>query len=494
MGTLAAPVAILAQAAPSPADAEAAPPPGADAQAGPWIDLTARLGFELNPTLALVIVFLIALLCLVLFYHLGRARSVGQISRGAEPHSTPDYYGWFAVTMGLLPAIAFSVLLVVVGALTGPAIRPTEWFEPGYAAYALIWLLAPAVGGLVSLPMIAPTLRARIIVERFIYTVLFSAALVSILTTLGVFLSVLWESVAFFEKVPAWEFFGGTEWKPGGAFKESVGRAEADESQFGALPLFLGTLVITGVAMLVAVPIGLLSAVFLSEYAGKNVRRVGKPILEVLAGIPTVVYGFFAAVTVGPLLSNALRPAFQWINGACAAVFGEPFIDNLPPAQMALVPGVIMGVMIIPFMSSLCDDVINAVPNTLRQGSLAIGATRSETIKKVTLPAAMPGVISAFLLAISRAIGETMIVVMAAGQGTDADLSASPVEWVKYPFERLTTVTVQIVANLTGDLAYDNPQTLSAFSLGLSLLILTLILNVISAVVIRRFRKRYEQV
>jgi len=450
----------------------------------PLVDLEAMAG-GLNGTVVLVLLLILLAGVLAVSYRLGRKVALDYIGAGEEVHSTPDYYGWFAMMWALTPSIVLTALFLVLDAAGSDRLRPAGWFNPGYGAYAMVWAVFPPVAGLLSLSLINPKLRARHHVERFIYTVLFSAAMVSILTTVGVFLSVLWESLAFFRQVSPIEFFFGTEWNPGGAFRESAGREGDGGGSFGALPLFLGTLVITGLAMLVAVPIGLLSAVFLSEYAGKNVRRMGKPVLEVLAGIPTVVYGFFAAVTVGPLLSRVLTP-----------VLGPPVLDDMPSAQMALVPGIIMGVMIIPFMSSLCDDVINAVPNSLRQGSLAMGATRSETVKKVILPAALPGIISAFLLAISRAVGETMIVVMAAGAGTDQDAAPSlnPVEIVQYPFEMLTTVTVQIVANLTGDLAYDNPQTLSAFSLGLALLVMTLVLNVISAVVIRRFRKRYEQV
>jgi phosphate transport system permease protein len=316
--------------------------------------------------------------------------------------------------------------------------------------------------------LIKAELNARVLCERFVYLMLLGTALISILTTVGIALSVVFEAARFFRQVSFIEFITGTTWAPGGAFLESAGRGgeQGTESEFGAVPLFAGTLMISAIAMLVAVPLGLLAAIYLAEYASRKARRLLKPMLEILAGIPTVVYGFFAAITVAPLIVN-----FFTRLGL------ETSFEN------ALAPGVVMGVMIIPFMSSLCDDVITSVPQNIRQAALSLGATKSEMIKGTVLPAALPGIVSAFLLSASRAIGETMIVVMAAGMAANL----TPI-----PLEQMTTVTVHIVANLTGDLAYDNPQTLSAFGLGLSLLVVTLILNIVSVIIIRRFRQRYE--
>ncbi len=260
----------------------------------------------------------------------------------------------------------------------------------------------------------------------------------------------------------------GTNWSPGTAFLGGAGRsgeAHADAS-FGSVPIFAGTFMITAIAMLVALPIGLLAAIFMSEYSPLGLRNVSKPALEILAGIPTVVYGFFAAITVSPLVVDL------------AAYFGlEAAYTN------ALAPGVVMGIMIIPFISSLSDDVITSLPHSLREGSLALGTTKSETIKHVLLPAALPGIVSAFLLGVSRALGETMIVVMAAGLRPNLTWN---------PLEGMTTVTVRIVDALTGDTSFDSAETLSAFGLGLVLLVITLFLNLISIIIIRKFKQQYE--
>ena len=397
----------------------------------------------------------------VLGYLLGRRKPLAAVAQGNDFHSTPDYYGWYAVIWMFAPALALSVIAAVLD-IAGLIDVPLRLVVVG-------WVALPALALLPVLSTIGPKLRARNIVERVIYLVLFAASLLSILTTIAIMLSVLFEAIRFFNhpQVSPWQFFTGTEWNPQAAFVESYrGGEQAPPVKVGALPLFAGTFMITCIAMLVAVPIGVLAAVFMSEYAPRPVRKITKPMLEVLAGIPTVVYGFFALITVSPFI--------VW---ACAQVGLEAKSEN------ALAPGIIMGVMIIPFMSSLSDDVISAVPQDLRRGALAVGATRSEVIKQVVLPAAMPGIISAFLLSVSRAVGETMIVVMAASLATNMTAN---------PLERMTTVTVQIVTALTGDQAYDNPQTLSAFGLGLTLLVVTLLLNVVSAIVIRKFHQRYE--
>ena len=311
--------------------------------------------------------------------------------------------------------------------------------------------------------LIAPALRARNIVETVIKATLMLSSGVAILTTLGIVLSVLFEAIRFFQIVPLHEFLFGLTWSPQMAIRpDQAGSSGA----FGAVPIFTGTFMIAGIAMGVAIPIGLLAAVYLSEYAGDTFRAVVKPLLEILAGVPTVVYGFFAALTVAPLIRDS------------GAFFGMSVAS-----ESALAAGLVMGIMIIPFVSSLSDDVIHAVPQALRDGSYALGATRFETIKHVIFPAALPGIVGGVLLAISRAVGETMIVVMAAGLA--ANLTANP-------FQAVTTVTVQIVTLLVGDQEFDSPKTLAAFALGLVLFVFTLILNVIALRVVKRYREQYE--
>jgi phosphate transport system permease protein len=285
----------------------------------------------------------------------------------------------------------------------------------------------------------------------------------AVFTTVGIVLSVLFEAVRFFRMVPPWEFFFGLKWSPQIAIRaDQVGASGA----FGMIPVFTGTLLISAIAMGLAVPVGLFSAVYLSEYASRPVRAVVKPLLEILAGVPTVVYGFFAALTVGP----TIRQVGERLGLEVAS-------------ESALAAGLVMGIMIIPFISSLSDDVINAVPQDLRDGSLALGATRSETIRQVVLPAALPGIMGGVLLGVSRAIGETMIVVMAAGLSANLTMN---------PLQAVTTVTVQIVTLLVGDQEFDSPKTLAAFALGLVLFIVTLCLNVVALVVVRRYREQYE--
>jgi phosphate transport system permease protein len=286
---------------------------------------------------------------------------------------------------------------------------------------------------------------------------------VAIFTTIGIVLSLLFEALRFFKVVPFFDFLFGLSWSPQMAIRaDQVGASGA----FGAVPVFAGTLMISTVAMLVAVPIGLFSATYLSEYAPPRVRTTVKPMLEILAGVPTVVYGFFAALTVAPFFRD---------TGATLGITVS--------SESAAAAGLVMGVMIIPFVSSISDDIITAVPQSLRDGSYALGATRSETIRQVVLPAALPGIVAGVLLAVSRAIGETMIVVMAAGLA--ANLTANP-------FASMTTVTVQIVTLLIGDQEFDSPKTLVAFALGLVLFGVTLSLNVIALLVVRRYREQYE--
>ena len=324
--------------------------------------------------------------------------------------------------------------------------------------------LAMAVAALVwARRHITPALRARHQVEAILRYALLACSIIAVLVTLGIVLSLLFEAVRFFRLVPLDDFLFGLTWSPQTAIRaDQVASAGA----FGAIPVFTGTLLITFIAMLVAVPIGLFSAIYMVEYASPRVRAIAKPVIEILAGVPTVAYGALAALTVAPALRDLGRAL-----GLDVA------------SESALATGVVMGVMIIPFMSSLSDDVMNAVPQSLRDGALALGATRSETVRQVIIPAALPGIMGAFLLSISRAIGETMIVVMAAGLA--ARLTANPLEAV-------TTVTVQIVTLLVGDQEFDSAKTLAAFALGLALFILTLGLNVVALMIVNRYREKYE--
>lgn len=330
-------------------------------------------------------------------------------------------------------------------------------------ALMVLALVTAIVGGVLALRKITPDMRARQTVEKIVHFFLVSCASLAILTTLGIVLSVLFEAIRFFQQVGIIEFITGTKWSPQTAIRiDQVGSSGA----FGAVPLFLGTMLISFIAMIVAVPFGLMSAIYLAEYASRPVRNAVKPLLEILAGIPTVVYGFFAALTVAPALRS--------LGGS---------IGLSVSSESALAAGAVMGIMIIPFVSSLSDDVITAVPQSMRDGSYGLGATKSETVRKVVIPAALPGIVGGVLLAVSRAIGETMIVVMAAGLA--ANMTANPLEAV-------TTVTVQIVTLLTGDQEFDSAKTLAAFALGLMLFVVTLCLNIIALHVVRKYREQYE--
>lgn len=301
-----------------------------------------------------------------------------------------------------------------------------------------------------------PKNKRTMLKERIIEYFLISAAIVSVLTTFGILFSILFEAIEFFNLKSFTYFITGTHWSPGTA-----------NSEFGAVAIFAGTFMITAIAIVVALPIGVFSAIYMSEYATDNVRTTVKPLLEILAGIPTVVYGFFAAITVAPAIVHI------------ADFFGLDASFN-----SALAAGIVMGIMIIPVISSLSDDVINAVPDSLRKGSLALGMTKAETIKDIVLPSALPGIISATLLAISKALGETMIVVMAAGMNAN--------KFSINPLEDMTTVTVQIVTALTGDFEFNSPDTTSAFALGLILFVVTLALNIVSVLMIKKFKEKYK--
>lgn len=460
--------------------------------------------------MSLWILFAVLLALSWVGYRMGRSRSLAVA--GPSPrtlHSRPNYYGWYVVAWCGLPSLAlfgiwtaaedWVVRQIVVGNLPPdlaalPAdqlglvitdIRniaygniPPDRASPGVLAavaqytrlvgigQAALWaaaLSAAAAGALLARRRISPALRARNAVERIALSILVVCAALAILVTLGIILSLVFEAGSFFARVPPQEFLFGTTWSPQTAIRaDQVGSSGA----FGAVPLFTGTLLIAAIAMLTAVPIGLMAAIYMAEYAPPRVRATAKPALEVLAGIPTVVYGFFAALTVAP----ALRDLGETLGLAVAA-------------QSALAAGLVMGVMIVPFVSSLSDDVITAVPRSLREGSYGLGATRAETIKLVVLPAALPGIAASVVLAFSRALGETMIVVMAAGLA--ANISANPLQAV-------TTVTVHIAALLVGDQEFDSPKTLSAFALGLVLFLVTLALNVFALRMVNKYRERYD--
>lgn len=308
-----------------------------------------------------------------------------------------------------------------------------------------------------ALSRITPEFRARNATERFAMWLLIASSLVAVLTTAGIVGSLLFETIHFFQIYPAADFFFSTEWNP--QFRGG--------SSLGLWPLVWGTLYVSAIALVVAVPIGLMSAIYLAEYASRTTRSWVKPAIEILAGIPTIVYGLFALVTVGPLLRD---------------YFAAP-LGLGDSSSSVMTAGLVMGIMVIPFVSSLSDDIINAVPQSLRDGSLGIGATPSETIREVVIPAALPGIVGAVLLAASRAIGETMIVVMGAGAAAKLSLN---------PFEAMTTVTVKIVSQLTGDTEFASPETLVAFALGLTLFTLTLALNIIALIIVRKYREQYE--
>jgi phosphate transport system permease protein len=325
-------------------------------------------------------------------------------------------------------------------------------------------LMLAFVGGAWSFLRVKPDFGARSRVERSVLLLLLLASLVAVLTTLGIFLSLVFETVRFFKMIDPVSFLFGTHWSPDPMSSVTA----ADPSRFGAIPLFWGTIYIGAIiAMIVAIPLGLMSAIYLTQYASPGWRRWLKPALEILAGVPTVVYGYFAALTVAPQIRDI------------AGAIGIPNASS----ESALAAGLVMGVMIIPFVSSMADDSIAAVPQAMRDGSLAMGATTSETIRRVLVPAALPGIVAGVMLAISRAIGETMIVVMAAG--ATANLTANPLK-------AMTTVTYQIVAMLTGEGSFDHPATLSAFALGFVLFLVTLGLNVIALRVVKRFREAYD--
>jgi len=452
------------------------------------------------------------LLIMAIGYQMGRKRalkSVGGLSSMRNLHSLPSYYGSYVLLWAALPSalillvwgmIQDSVLTQIMQshlpaemlslssdrlgllissiksyALTGfsasevtPQIQAAadefnRLSSTAAVAQAVLVLIVATIAAGFAWKAINPKMRARNRVEKIVRGLLILSSLIAILTTVGIIFSVLFESIRFFQRIPFFDFVFGLQWSPQTAIRADQ---VASDGLFGAIPLFAGTILITLIAMLVAVPIGLMSAIYLAEYASPKLRSYAKPVIEILAGIPTVVYGFFAMITVAPAIRE----------------FGQSVGLDVS-SESALAVGLVMGVMIIPFVSSLSDDVINAVPQSLRDASFGVGATHSETIKQVILPAALPGIMGGVLLAVSRAIGETMIVVMAAG--VSANLTANPLDAV-------TTVTVQIVTLLTGDQEFDSSKTLAAFALGMMLFVVTLTLNVIALKIVRKYREQYD--
>jgi phosphate transport system permease protein len=396
-------------------------------------------------------------------FSVGRSRALSVVAgRGAKLRSLPGHYGFYVALWTALPAFAIGLLWFSVGDQL--AATPDETALPGRHVIGFALSIALGCAGLAwARGRIQPNFPARQAVERVVHGLLFASSGIAILTTVGILMSLAFEALRFFQLVSPAEFFFGLQWSPQTAMRaDQVGASGA----FGAIPVFAGTLLITLIAMSVSVPIGLLSAIYLGEYASPRTRSIVKPLLEILAGVPTVVYGFFAALSVAPFIRG----------------LGESLGLEVS-SESALAAGLVMGVMIIPFISSLSDDAIAAVPRAMREGSLALGATRSETVKRVILPAALPGIVGAVLMAVSRAIGETMIVVMAAGLA--ANLTANPLSAV-------TTVTAQIVTLLVGDQEFDSAKTLAAFALGLTLLFLTLGINLIALATVRRYREQYE--
>jgi phosphate transport system permease protein len=403
---------------------------------------------------------------LVLVWLLLQGTVIDQLLLWSLPPGTTDGMG-----QGQISLLLSEIKSVAAGNIFGEpslvvqeaADRYQRWQTIARWAMAGVAVSVALLGLAIASRRISPAFRARHGAERIMSGLMIACSLIAILTTLGIVLSLLIEALRFFDRVNPLEFFFGLNWEPQIPIRE--GQVTAGGA-FGAIPVFAGTLLIALIAMAVAAPIGLYSAIYLTEYAHPKVRAVIKPVLELLAGIPTVVYGFFAVLTVAP----AMREFGDMI--------GVPIAPN-----SALAAGAVMGIMIIPFISSLSDDAIAAVPRAMRDGSYAIGATKGETITKVLLPAALPGIMGGILLAVSRAIGETMIVVMAAG--IIATLTANPLEPV-------TTVTVQIVTLLIGDTEFDNPKTLAAFALGLVLFLVTLGLNILALHIVRKYREQYE--
>ncbi|MCA8879738.1 MAG: phosphate ABC transporter permease subunit PstC [Rhodobacteraceae bacterium] len=397
------------------------------------------------------VLFLILCTISAVGYVMGRRKAVS-VSGGDSRvmHSLLPYHGWNVALAAFLVGLSVMVLWSLLRLLFG-------FTDPGNNIVSVLSLAAALLAGWTNYARIERNYRARNVVELMMKGILIFASSIAIFTTIAIVLSMLFETTHFFRDYSWTRFFFGLKWSPN----------FSGNSDLGMLPLLWGTLYVSFIALLVAVPIGLFAAIYLSEYAGPRLRAVAKPMLEILAGIPTIVYGLFALITVGPILRD---------------YFAQP-LGLADSGSSVMTAGIVMGVMLIPFVSSLSDDIINAVPQAMRDGSYGLGATPSETIKQVVIPAALPGIVGAILLAASRAIGETMIVVMGAGAAAKLSLN---------PFEAMTTVTVKIVSQLTGDTDFASPETLVAFALGITLFVLTLGLNVLALYIVRRYREQYE--
>ena len=444
---------------------------------------------------------LLALITSVVCFSLSKKRYASGKSKGLQYQTQAIYYSWHTVMWCAVPAIVIlivwiwaenhilaylinasssgdmdpkiliSQILMVKNHIITPSSPEIITLVEAYTnlentsrmALAVLFLTMLAGGAAWGLSRVRSTFNAQRRIEKILERTLLTFSAIAVMVTLGIVLSVLFESLRFFQLVSPAEFFFGDIWSPQTAIRQDQ---VASSGTFGAIPLFAGTFLITGIAMLIAVPTGLMSALYLSEFAPKRIRSTVKPLLEILAGIPTVVYGFFAVLAIAPFIRQ----------------IGTNFGLDVS-SESALAAGLTMGVMIIPFVSSLSDDAINAVPQSLREGSYGLGATQTETIIQVILPAALPGIVSSILLAVSRAIGETMIVVMAAGLAANLTIN---------PLESVTTVTVQIVALLTGDQEFDSAKTLAAFALGLTLFFITLILNIVALLTTRKYHEKYD--
>jgi len=445
------------------------------------------------------------------YFFLGTRASAASRAGGARLHSLPHYYGLFAGLIAALPALAFLAILaigddivlnrmalgfvpddvkagetykdiIVLAQITNVVKginfgEQPDWVNAAAAAWTgweatsrtlktVTVLSLSLLSGLFALRRVNPSFRSRNAVERILMVMLAACSAIAILTTIGIVFSVVFESMRFFAIVPVSEFLFGLTWNPQFEGAERAGSGQMGLATYGSVPLFAGTLLISVVALSVSVPVGLFSAIYLSEYASPRARAVVKPLMELLAGVPTVVYGFFAALTVAPFIrSTGMSLGLDVASGS------------------ALAAGLVMGIMIIPFVSSLSDDVINAVPQALRDAAYGLGSTRSETVRQVVLPAALPGIVASVLLAVSRAVGETMIVVMAAGLAANLSLN---------PLDAVTTVTSQIVTILVGDQEFESAKTLSAFALALTLIVITLGLNFIALQVVKKYREQYD--
>ena len=456
--------------------------------------------------------YIVTLLIGIFLFFLGNNRIKNIcMNENKKPHSLNIYHGLFPAILSIVPPLIFLSLwitcddvifdqmlknrlpnsLIIEGKQTflillaainniadGIIVGEPERWMMDLAQKLIIWrghsdnlisiitIICSFAFGLYALSFVKIDFRARNAVENLIMIGLIICSLIAIITTIGIIFSVIFESIRFFKLVPIFEFLTGLTWNPEFEGAARAGSGQAGLSTYGSIPLFVGTFLISIIALSVSVPVGLLSAVYLSEYATKKIRGIFKPLLEILAGVPTVVYGFFAALTIAPF--------FRETGG---------LIGLDVASESALAAGFVMGIMIIPFVSSLSDDVIRAVPQSLRDAALGLGSTKSETIKKVVLPAALPGIVASIILAVSRAVGETMIVVMAAGLAANLSLN---------PLDAVTTVTAQIVTILVGDQEFESAKTLSAFALALTLIIITLILNFFALQIVKKYREKYD--